>query len=112
MSVLVERFTVTIASGSSVSSAAVLKGKVPTVLQMPDGWDAAAISFITTGDGAVFRWQYDTAGAVITIPAGVERRIFLPASLADTRNLYVVSGVPGAAVNQTADRVIYIEVWE
>ncbi len=61
MSVLVERFTVTIASGSSVSSAAVLKGKVPTVLQMPDGWDAAAISFITTGDGAVFRWQYDTA---------------------------------------------------
>ena len=112
MSTLIARVAVTITSGQYLSSAAALGHKTPNVLHMPAAWDAAPVSFATSPDGINFYFVYDTDGAAITLPADTNRRINLPAVLGNTNGLKVASGVPGTTVNQTADRVLYLEVWE
>jgi len=112
LSHLITRIPVTITSGQYLSSAANFDGKAPTILLMPAAWDAAAISFATSHNDTDFYFHYDTVGVIISLPANSGRRINLPSTLGDTNGIKVASGVPGTTVNQTADRVLYFELWE
>jgi hypothetical protein len=112
MTVLVHRLSVLISSGGYLSSSASFNGQVPQVLHMPAAWDAAVISFATSPDGTNFYFLYDSAGLIISLPADANRRILLPTThIAYTNGLKIASGVPGATVNQTADRTLYLEFW-
>jgi hypothetical protein len=112
MSALIERIAVTIASGASSSGAAILAGKRPSLIQMPDAWTAAPISFLGSPDGTNFYSLYDTAGVVISALASPGWRIALsPTYFSNMISLKVLSGVPGTLVNQGADRILYVEFW-
>jgi hypothetical protein len=113
MSVLVSRISLVIASGASVSSAGILGGRIPTVLQMPDTWTAATISFAGTGDSLNYYFIFKEDGLLLNIPADVNNRIVLPSQyFSDHQGIMVCSGTRAAPVNQTADRILYLEAWE
>jgi hypothetical protein len=112
MSALLERIPVTIASGAAVSSAAILAGKTPALVQISNAWDAAGICFQGSYDGTNFFYLYDTAGVAITALASAGWWIALsPTYFKNTVSLKILSGVPGTLVNQTADRILYVEFW-
>jgi len=113
MSQLISRISVTIPSGTAVSAAAVLGGRIPTVLQMSVGWDAATISFAGSSDGVNWYYIFKEDGLILNIPADANNRIILPSTyLTDHLSLMVCSGTRAAPVNQTADRILILEIWE
>jgi hypothetical protein len=113
MSRLISRLPLTIANGASLSSAATLGGFIPTVIEMPTAWTAAGISFQASGDGTNYYYLYDSAGTVITYTVDANRRIInLPSYFADCKYLKILSGTPAVPVNQGAERIIYLELWE
>lgn len=110
-----ERTTVTIASGASLSDASDGKGKTLVGVEMPSAWTAAALSFMVSNDGSTYVPLYDQ-GVEVTIPSSLigtaEARSFAldPTQFLGFRYVKVRSGVNGAAVNQGAERVITL-VW-
>lgn len=102
----------TIAINESLSDAVDLRGADVIRITMPDGWDAADITFqVDDGDGT-FRdlymdWGWElfvTAGAGISIEASVFLR------LQQINQIKIRSGTSGVPVVQTAARAIVLEV--
>jgi hypothetical protein len=113
MSQLILRATIFIPAGTSVSERFTIDGKPPNVLEMPTAWTPADISFAGTGDGANFLYIYKENGLILSIPTTLCHRIVLPTKyLSDHLAIMVCSGVPGATVNQAAERKLFLEVWE
>jgi hypothetical protein len=110
MSLLTQTATCTIPNGATALSGAVCLGdKVLCAIQMPGTWVAAALTFQVSDDrGVTWTELLDSAGVAITVATpAVNQRIELDA--ADFKSaifLKVRSGTSGAAVNQTADRVL------
>ena len=110
---LIARTPVLILNGASLSAAVKVLGGLPAIIEMPAAWDAANLTFQTSGDGATFMNLYDENGTEVTVTADASRRIRLePSQWAAIAEIKVRSGPSAAAVNQTADRTLYFEVWE
>lgn len=101
---------ITIASGQSLSGACDTLGCDVIALAFPAGWDAAAVTFQTSDDGVTYRNVYDSAAEVSYAAAAADRWVMVNTShLAMLgRFLKVRSGTSGAAVNQTADRLLKV----
>jgi hypothetical protein len=80
---------------------------------MPDTWTAATISYYGSSDGTNFNACYDSAGVLINPAADAKRRIILTSeNFSSMSHLKILSGTPAAPVNQGADRILYIELWD
>lgn len=97
--------TVTITSGTSLSGALQVDGKLAGII-MPASWTTAALTFLGSPDGVTYAPIYD---------AGIERSVSVLAgqmvllSLSDwlaVKFVKVRSGTAAAAVNQAADRAL------
>lgn len=98
-----------IASGSSLSGAIEIGNAVVAGIQMPSGWDAAALSFQGSMDGSTYYDMYDNTGAERSISVAASRVItFDPTMFLGVKFIKVRSGLTAAAVNQTADRSIVL----
>lgn len=99
--------TATIANGGSLSAAVDLtKGRLVGI-QMPAGWDAAAITFQGSYDGATFANLYDKGGTEYSVTTAASRFVLLPAAdFAGLRYIKARSGTAGVPVNQTAERAL------
>jgi hypothetical protein len=110
---LVARLPVSILINSSLSSAVEIRGGLPAVIEMPAAWDAANLTFQTSGDGTNFFNLYDETGNEVSVTASTSRRIRLePSQWAGINQLKIRSGTAGTPVVQTVARTLYIEVWE
>jgi len=110
---LVARLPVSIVINTSLSAGVQIMGGLPAVIEMPAAWDAANLTFQTSGDGTNYFNVYDEAGTEVTVIASTSRRIRLePSQWAGIQYIKVRSGTAGAAVNQSAARTLYLEVWE
>ena len=107
-----EKISVTIANGQSLSPAIGLGAKALFAIAMPSGWDAAAITFQAATDDSTWLELYDDTGTAISITTAASRYVVLssPVKLLGVRGIKVRSGTSGAAVNQTADRVLGLMV--
>ena len=100
--------TATIASSASLSGAVQARGLVLTAIAMPDGWDAASITFQSSSDsGTTWVDLYDETGEVEVSTTGADRVIALNQTpFLGLEYLKVRSGTTGTPVNQTAERAI------
>lgn len=106
---------VTIANGTSLSPEVDLQGARLVGVNMPGGWTTAALTFQTAVNpdsltAAVWQDLYDEAGVVLTVQAAASRNVVIsnPALLIGARRIKIRSGTPAAAVNQAADRDLYL----
>lgn len=105
--VFADTSSVVIANGASLSGAYALNGEHLVAIQMPAGWDTAALTFQASYDGSTFVNAYDNNGSEITVQAAASRWIEIPALLlSGAKSLKVRSGTSGVAVNQTAARTL------
>ncbi len=110
---LIARTPVVIAINTSLSSAVKVHGGLVSIVEMPSAWDAANLTFQTSGDGSTFMNLYDENGTEVTVTAAASRRIRLePSQWAAISEIKVRSGTAAVAVNQTAERTLYLEIWE
>lgn len=107
--------TVTIASGASLSNAIAINGEAVGII-MPGAWTTAALSFaVSDSEDGTYVPLYDSANAEVTVAsAGVvaSRAISLDgmaAKLAPWAYMKIRSGLVGAAVTQSADRVLSVQ---
>ena len=106
-----ETLNVTITSGAAVSDTANVRGRDVVGIVMPSGWDAAALTFRVSVDGANFADAYTTGGTEISYTVGAVR--FIPVqggTFSGMQGLALRSGTVGTPVNQTADRTLGIVV--
>jgi hypothetical protein len=110
---LVARIPVSIVINTSLSVAFDIRGGLPAVIEMPAAWDAANLTFQTSGDGSNFFNLYDETGNEVTVTASTSRRIRLePSQWAGTYQMKIRSGTAAVPVTQTAARTLYVEIWE
>ena len=96
----------TITSGTSLSAAVALDGLNLIGIQMPAGWDAAAVTFQVAYDGATYNNMWlQTAEFSATTAASVTN-LWSHDLLGPIRSVKVRSGTAGVPVNQTADRIV------
>jgi len=106
--------TVTISSGTSLSTEVDLEGYQLCAIEMPSAWDAAALTFqgSSTSSGTykdikANGLEVTEPGSNLTATAGVINAIDVNAmALAPIRYLKIRSGTSGSAVNQTANRTL------
>jgi hypothetical protein len=106
----VRQSTVTILNSTSLSTASVdLCHEQLVGIIMPAAWDAAALTFQGSIDGSTWG-EVRSAGAAFTVASAdaiASALVLLDSHVTPAiRFLKVRSGTSGAAVNQTADRVI------
>lgn len=109
---------VQIDQSTSLSSAVDIKGQIIVGFEMPASWTAADLTFqaarLEAGDEVTYRNLYhsdaDGTDAEVTIGAGSDRFIGVdnPAVFGPVDYVKVRSGTAAAAVNQGADRTIYV----
>ena len=107
--------TVTIDSGASLSDTVDLAGKTVVGIEMPAGWDAAALSFQTAATAAANVGDlYDEDGEVTidsgSVVAGGVIGFQKIARFEHAEHIAVRSGLTAAVVNQTAERIITLIV--
>ncbi len=109
---MLQRHKFTIAADASLSAAVPIGGDLPVNIQMPTGWDAANLTFQSSQDGVTFQDLYDSNGIEVAVQADASRNIQLnPADFAGLYWLKIRSGTAAAAVDQTAERTLYLQVW-
>jgi hypothetical protein len=111
ISIGIDRISVTISNGTSLSPEVPIGAKSLVGIAMPAvGWDAAALTFQVSIDDATFlNLQSGSAEVSLTAAAGQ----FIQVDNETWRGitgLKVRSGTAGAPVNQTADRVLTLVV--
>jgi len=110
---LVARQPAVIAISTSLSAAVYIRGGLLAVIEMPAAWDAANLTFQASGDGTNYFNLYDEFGTEVTVTASTSRRIRLePSQWAGIQYLKIRSGTAGTPVTQTAERTLYVEIWE
>lgn len=103
--------TATILTGATGLSAAVdLYGTVLTGIQMPATWVAASITFQVSVDGTTYQDAYTDGGTEISLTAVQGHYVGLSTATQDAlkgaRYIKLRSGAGGAAVDQTATRLL------
>ena len=98
---------VIIPNGTALSNATDLEGATVVGLRMPDGWDAADISFLA-GPAADDLLSVNTSSAEVVITVAADQHIILDKNLlrGAGRFIQVRSGVSAVPVNQTPARTI------
>ena len=110
---MIARIPIIIANGASLSTAVPIFGGLPACIEMPAAWTAANLTFQTSGDGTNYFNLYDENGTEINVTAAASIRIRLePSQWAGIAKIKIRSGTAAAAVNQGAERILYLEVWE
>ncbi|HEY6057011.1 MAG TPA: hypothetical protein VIV06_03215 [Candidatus Limnocylindrales bacterium] len=100
---------VTIASGQSLSGEVNVNALEIVGIEMPTGWDAASITFAAlVADGVTFGKVQNAGGSEVTMttPAANVYVAVADGALRGLGRIKVRSGTAGAAVNQTAQRVL------
>jgi hypothetical protein len=102
----IQKTTVTIANGASLSSAGDLGGTRLVGIIMPAAWTAAALTFQVSYDGGTtFANLYDEYGLEYTVTADAGRAIKVPAlDFLIGAQVKVRSGTSGTPANQGAAR--------
>lgn len=109
-----------IESGSAVSAAVDMDGKLLVGIEMPSSWTTADLTFqaaridrSANGDFGTYLNVYEvdtanTAGVEVTVDAAASRYLGIdnPAPFAGIQSLKVRSGTSGTPVNQGADRTL------
>ena len=102
-----EVINATIATGTSLSAEIALGAKQLVGIAMPAGWDAADLTFQVSVDGGTTFLEMQTTAAAVDYKAAASQYIAVDPAIWRGINLIKVrSGTSGAAVNQTADRVL------
>lgn len=97
---------VTIASGSTTSSAIDLYGTTLVGIFMPSSWTTANLTLKASSDNSTFEDVYDSAGTLKTLTAAASHYIMLdPSNYAGIRHLKLVS-----TATQGADRTLTLAV--
>lgn len=103
---------VTIAAGQSLSAAIDTHGWRLVAIGMPAAWNAAGLTFqAAESEAGTFRNVYDGTGEKTITTADASRWVLVsPIDFAGLRFLKIRSGTAGAAVVQTAERVLHVMV--
>jgi hypothetical protein len=108
----VDAITITIANGASLSNAVDLGVARAGALITPASWTTASLTALVSHDGVTYSSLYDdtdTEWAIATANMATGRARTLPlTTFLPYRYLKFRSGVAGAAVNQGAERVMYL----
>lgn len=105
---------VTVANGASLSNTIKLEGRALSGILIPSAWTTANLTFQGAVEddsdaSATYFNLYDAAGIEMQVVAAASRLVILdPVDFASIRWLKVRSGTSGSAVNQGADRDIYL----
>ncbi len=103
------RRTLTISSGQSLSSSVDIKDLPIVAIQMPAAWTAANLTFQGSSDGTNFFDVYNLEGDEFRVVASTSRYIVLsPFEFQWARYIKVRSGTTGTPVTQGADRTLTI----
>lgn len=112
MANILQKGTVTIANGASLSGALDTKGMTVVGFEMSAAWTAAGLSFQGSDDNSTFGNVYDSAGEVTIASASVvaSGRLIIDATrlVGMGRYIKVRSGTAGTPVNQGAARTLGI----
>lgn len=110
VSPMAESSAVTIASGQSLTDAIVLGGRVLVGVVMPASWTAASLTFQASIDGSTWVNVYDSEGTEVSATAGAGTYVAFanPILFAGVNRMKVRSGTSGTAVNQGAERTLYL----
>ena len=109
---LISRLTATIANGASLSDALTLNGSKVAVIEMPAAWTAAPLTFQASMDGSNYFNVYDDSGDEVYVIVDINRRVYITIdALSQQKYIKLRSGTAVTAVNQGAQRLIYVEVW-
>lgn len=101
--------SVTILSGASLSNEIDLKGAALVRIHLPAAWTAAAITFQVGGPAGDLVDLYDKTGTEYSaVVVAAHACIIPPADMPMIGRLKLRSGTGAAAVNQAADRIIYL----
>lgn len=102
---------VSIPNGGSLSAAVnVPQGLTLVGIQMSAAWTAAAITFQGSVDGSVFQDMFNAAGTEVSVTTAAGRFVALDPGVYQSfvKQIKVRSGTSGAAVNQAAQRDLYL----
>lgn len=100
---------ITVLNDGDISAEIPLGGEILVGIHMPATWVSAAISFqAATVSGGTFQDVYNELNVQVSIPAATGARfIALPPNfLMGVQFIKVRSGLTGAVVDQTADRIL------
>src|SRR4051812_35588918 len=99
---------VTIVNGQSLSAGIPLGTRQLHAVAMPAAWDAAHLTFqVSVDGGATWLEMTTSAGAAVDYTVAAAQFIAIDPTLWRAANMIKVrSGASGAAVNQTADRIL------
>lgn len=100
---------VTIASGQSLSGAAYIGAGQLVAIQMPNTWDAADLTFQGSTDGTNFFNLFDGGGNEIDFQAAASEQITVD-NFRGAVWIKVRSGTSGTPVNQSAARVLTLQI--
>lgn len=101
---------ITIQSGQSVAEPLDLRGQSVCGIYMPDGWDAANLTFQASRDDSTWQDVYRVDGTSeysLTVAANRYIPVDMP-TMWGIRFLRLRSGTSGTPVVQTADRTLYV----
>lgn len=101
--------TVTILSGQSLSGPGYIGAGQLVAIQMPAAWDAADLTFQGSVDGTNFFNLFDGGGNEVDFQAAASEQITVD-KFRGAIWIKVRSGTSGTPVNQTANRVITLQV--
>lgn len=103
------RRSVTIASGQSLTASIDIKDLPIVAIQMPSTWTAANLTFQGSNDGTNFFDVYNLEGDEYRVVAAASRYIVLsPFEFQWARYIKIRSGTTGAPVAQGGERTIVI----
>lgn len=110
---LISRFSVTIAINTSLSVTTVaIRGGRVSEIEMPAAWDTAVLTFQASYDNSNFFNVVDESGAEYFVTAVAGQRVHVNSDyVSQMAYLKVRSGSSLTPKNQTAARVMYMEVW-
>ena len=101
-----ETKSVTISSGSSLSSAVDLGGRKLVAIVMPSAWTAASLTFQASVDGVTYYDVYDGSTERTVAVAASYYSMLAIGDYVGVRYLKVRSGTAASGVNQGADRTL------
>lgn len=109
---LAQPLSVTISSGTSITSATNLKGRVLVGIIMPAAWDAATITFqMSDTEAGTYVNVIGISESELELTAAASQYLAIdPVNLYGCNYIKVRSGNAAAAVNQTADRALILMV--
>ena len=107
-----DKQTITIASGTSLSGASALSRYGVARIYVPSGWTAANLTFQVSEDNVSYANLFDSAGNEVTVTAAASQAITLDPTIFGLgfQYLKIRSGTSASTVSQGGDRVLTLAV--